>query len=77
MDILPAMEKVQIGDEAHRDTLQQQAWIGLMDQAMAALNSMRRFADKLAQPGEALPDGAAQFPEAYQCRDVRHRCLKN
>ncbi|WPU22921.1 protoheme IX biogenesis protein HemY [Cedecea neteri] len=35
LDILPAMEKVQIGDEAHRDTLQQQAWIGLMDQAMA------------------------------------------
>ncbi|EJF32144.1 MULTISPECIES: protoheme IX biogenesis protein HemY [Enterobacteriaceae] len=35
LDILPAMEKVQIGDEAHRDALQQQAWIGLMDQAMA------------------------------------------
>ncbi|AIR05236.1 protoheme IX biogenesis protein [Cedecea neteri] len=35
LDILPAMEKVQIGDEAHREVLQQQAWIGLMDQAMA------------------------------------------
>lgn len=35
LDILPAMEKVQIGDEAHLDALQQQAWIGLMDQAMA------------------------------------------
>ncbi|WP_336709229.1 MULTISPECIES: protoheme IX biogenesis protein HemY [unclassified Cedecea] len=35
LDILPTMEKVQIGDEAHRDALQQQAWIGLMDQAMA------------------------------------------
>ncbi|MGB3253540.1 protoheme IX biogenesis protein HemY [Buttiauxella gaviniae] len=35
LDILPAMDKVQIGDEAHRLALQQQAWIGLMDQAMA------------------------------------------
>ncbi|QIX95635.1 protoheme IX biogenesis protein HemY [Cedecea sp. FDAARGOS_727] len=35
LDILPAMEKVQIGDEAQRTALQQQAWIGLMDQAMA------------------------------------------
>lgn len=35
LDILPAMEKVQIGDEVHREVLQQQAWIGLMDQAMA------------------------------------------
>lgn len=35
LDILPAMVKVQIGDEAHRDALQQQAWIGLMEQAMA------------------------------------------
>ena len=35
LDILPAMDKAQIGDEAHRLALQQQAWIGLMDQAMA------------------------------------------
>lgn len=35
LDILPAMDKVQVGDEAHRAMLQQQAWIGLMDQAMA------------------------------------------
>lgn len=35
LDILPAMEKIQIGDEAQRTALQQQAWIGLMDQAMA------------------------------------------
>ncbi len=35
LDILPAMDKTQIGDEAHRLALQQQAWIGLMDQAMA------------------------------------------
>jgi len=35
LDILPAMDKVQIGDETHRLALQQQAWIGLMDQAMA------------------------------------------
>lgn len=35
IDILPAMEKVRVGDEPHRMVLQQQAWIGLMDQAMA------------------------------------------
>ncbi|WP_300004660.1 protoheme IX biogenesis protein HemY [uncultured Cedecea sp.] len=35
LDILPAMEKVRIADEAHITALQQQAWIGLMDQAMA------------------------------------------
>lgn len=35
LDILPAMHKVQVGDEAHRVALQEQAWIGVMDQAMA------------------------------------------
>jgi HemY protein len=35
LDILPAMDKVQVADEAHRAALQEQAWIGLMDQAMA------------------------------------------
>ncbi|QKJ89158.1 Protoheme IX biogenesis protein [Paramixta manurensis] len=35
LDILPTMEKVQVIDEAHRDALQQQAWLGLMSQAMA------------------------------------------
>ncbi|RKQ40203.1 protoheme IX biogenesis protein HemY [Enterobacter sp. R1(2018)] len=35
LDILPAMDKVQVGDEAHRLALQEQAWIGMMDQAMA------------------------------------------
>jgi HemY protein len=35
LDILPAMQKVQINDEAQRDALQQQAWLGLMNQAMA------------------------------------------
>lgn len=35
IDILPAMEKSQVGDEQHRADLQQQAWLGLMDQAMA------------------------------------------
>lgn len=35
IDILPAMEKSQVGDEQHRDDLQQQAWLGLMNQAMA------------------------------------------
>jgi len=35
IDILPAMEKSQVGDEAHRAHLQQQAWLGLMNQAMA------------------------------------------
>lgn len=34
-DILPAMEKAQVGDEQHRADLQQQAWLGLMNQAMA------------------------------------------
>ncbi|RPE01082.1 protoheme IX biogenesis protein HemY [Candidatus Pantoea deserta] len=35
IDILPAMEKSQVGDEQHRADLQQQAWLGLMSQAMA------------------------------------------
>lgn len=35
LDILPAMDKVQVGDEAHRAALQEQAWIGLMDHARA------------------------------------------
>ncbi len=35
IDILPAMEKSQVGDEEHRAHLQQQAWLGLMNQAMA------------------------------------------
>ncbi len=35
LDILPAMDKVQVGDAAHRAALQEQAWIGMMDQAMA------------------------------------------
>ncbi|MTD29263.1 protoheme IX biogenesis protein HemY [Erwinia sorbitola] len=35
LDILPAMEKIQLGDEAHRLDLQKQAWLGLMSQAMA------------------------------------------
>ncbi|MDL4913272.1 MAG: protoheme IX biogenesis protein HemY [Enterobacterales bacterium endosymbiont of Blomia tropicalis] len=35
LDILPAMQKAQVGDEAHQTALQQQAWLGLMNQAMA------------------------------------------
>lgn len=35
IDILPAMEKSQVGDDQHRADLQQQAWLGLMNQAMA------------------------------------------
>ncbi|MGB9095989.1 protoheme IX biogenesis protein HemY [Erwinia sp.] len=35
LDILPAMEKSQVSDEAHRLALQQEAWLGLMSQAMA------------------------------------------
>lgn len=39
LDILYSMEKAQVGDEAHRATLEQQAWIGLMDQARAEQGS--------------------------------------
>lgn len=39
LDILPAMEKVKLGDETHRLALQQQAWLGLMSQAMAEQGS--------------------------------------
>jgi HemY protein len=35
LDIIPSMAKANVGDEAQRDALQQQAWIGLMDQARA------------------------------------------
>jgi len=35
LDILPSMQKSQVNDEAHREALQQQAWLGMMNQAMA------------------------------------------
>lgn len=35
LDIIPSMAKANVGDEEHRDILQQQAWIGIMDQARA------------------------------------------
>lgn len=35
LNILPAMEKIQLGDATHRLELQQQCWLGLMNQAMA------------------------------------------
>jgi len=35
LDILPAMEKAQVIDDTHRQALQQKAWLGLMNQAMA------------------------------------------
>lgn len=39
LDILPSMEKAQVGDEAHRVALKQDAWLGLMNQAMAEQGS--------------------------------------
>ncbi|AKL14187.1 putative protoheme IX biogenesis protein [Phytobacter ursingii] len=39
LDIIPSMAKANVGDEAHREALQQQAWIGQMDQARADLGS--------------------------------------
>jgi len=39
LDILHPMEKAQVSDEAHRSALQQQAWLGLMNQAMAEQGS--------------------------------------
>lgn len=39
LDIIPSMEKAQIGSPEHREELQQQACLGLMDQAMAAQGS--------------------------------------
>lgn len=39
LDIIPSMAKANVGDDAHREALQQQAWIGLMDQARADLGS--------------------------------------
>ncbi|SCC36400.1 protoheme IX biogenesis protein HemY [Kosakonia oryziphila] len=35
LDIIPSMAKANVGDDDHRDALQQQAWIGMMDQARA------------------------------------------
>ncbi|XTZ38428.1 protoheme IX biogenesis protein HemY [Salmonella enterica] len=35
LDIIPSMEKADVGDEEHRDALQQQAWTGIMDQVRA------------------------------------------
>ena len=39
LDILPAMEKTQVADEEHIKALRQQAWLGLMNQAMAEQGS--------------------------------------
>ena len=35
LDIIPSMAKANVGDDAHRAALEQQAWIGLMDQVRA------------------------------------------
>ncbi|HGC6388554.1 TPA: protoheme IX biogenesis protein HemY [Cronobacter dublinensis] len=35
LDIIPSMQKANVGDDEHRDALTRQAWIGLMDQARA------------------------------------------
>ncbi|WP_039055061.1 protoheme IX biogenesis protein HemY [Enterobacter sp. Bisph1] len=35
LDILPSMAKADVGEEEHRERLQQQAWIGIMDQVRA------------------------------------------
>ncbi|WP_414166202.1 protoheme IX biogenesis protein HemY [Superficieibacter sp. BNK-5] len=35
LEIIPSMAKADVGDEEHRAALEQQAWIGLMDQARA------------------------------------------
>ncbi len=37
LDIIPSMAKAEVGDDEHRDELQRQAWIGLMDQARAPI----------------------------------------
>ncbi len=39
IDILPTMEKTQVADEEHIKALRQQAWLGLMSQAMAEQGS--------------------------------------
>jgi HemY protein len=39
LDIIYPMEKAGVGDEAHRAALEERAWIGLMDQAMAEQGS--------------------------------------
>ena len=39
LDIIPSMAKANVGDDAHRAVLEQQAWIGLMDQVRADLGS--------------------------------------
>jgi HemY protein len=35
LDIIPSMAKANVGDEEHRAALEQLAWIGLMDKALA------------------------------------------
>ncbi len=35
LDIIPSMAKANVGDEAHRAALEQLAWVGLMDKALA------------------------------------------
>lgn len=39
LEIIPSMVKANVADEAHRDELEQQAWIGLMEQARAERGS--------------------------------------
>ncbi len=39
LEIIPSMAKANVGDEEHRAALEQQAWIGLMDQARAEQGS--------------------------------------
>ena len=35
LDIIPSMAKAHVGDDEHRAMLEQQAWVGLMDQVRA------------------------------------------
>ncbi len=39
LDILPSMAKAGVADDAHREALQEQAWLGLINQAMAEQGS--------------------------------------
>ncbi|MDU1267988.1 MAG: protoheme IX biogenesis protein HemY [Escherichia coli] len=76
LDIIPSMAKAHVGDEEHRAMLEQQAWIGLMDQARADNGSIdglkRQYDDRLLLP---IPRLKTNNPE--QLEKVLRQQIKN
>ena len=66
LDIIPSMAKANVSDEEHRAELEQLAWIGLMDKALADGGSEADWCGKPAVD-------AVYQPDARRSEDLRKR----